>query len=122
MPLNKESKLNQEKYIDLFFLLLVLGNCRVRRGSLGRISPTVVAKVLDFDIEVNEFEFQMGRIYGSNITVWHVNCMQANDLCSFDLLEIELLDNSTVSTILFFTKHMLKTQFALNNQKWLICH
>ena len=34
----------------------------------------------------------MGPIYGLNRTVWHLNCVQANDIYYIELFEIELFD------------------------------
>ena len=31
-----------------------------------------------------------GNTYGSNRTVWHLNCVQTNDLCLIELFEIDL--------------------------------
>ena len=35
-------------------------------------------------------------IYVSKRTVWYLNWVQTNDLCWFELFEIELFDNQTV--------------------------
>ena len=43
-----------------------------------------------------------GPIYGSNRTVWYLNCVQTNDLCKIVLLEIELFDHLCVNKWLMF--------------------
>ena len=35
-------------------------------------------------------------IYKSNRTIWHLNCVQTNELCQIKLLEIELFDCLTM--------------------------
>ena len=37
-----------------------------------------------------------GPIYGSNRSVWYLNCIQTNDLCEIELFEIELFNDLTV--------------------------
>ena len=38
----------------------------------------------------------IGLLFGSNRTVWHLNWVQTHDLCSVELLEIDLFDHLTV--------------------------
>ena len=70
-------------------------NNLINSGALGNMEYSFIAIALRYTLTWSGNTWQ-GPIYGSNRTVWHLNCVQINHLCKTELLEIELFDHLTV--------------------------
>ena len=68
---------------------------RLKPWNLGNVEYPFIAKTPSSTL-IRSGSTWWDPIYGSNRTVWHLNCMQTNDLCKIELFEIELFHDLTV--------------------------